>query len=164
MDFRAALEYPANQEVGKSRREQRVAQVYYAIGQAEEALGHAAEAKASYDRAARASGGPSEGQFCKALALRKAGQPEEAKSILENLEKHGQDELKREAEAVDYFAKFGEKRAERLRLAEGHFLAGLGCLGLGKTDDAQAHFRQALELHPAHLGALRWQAEAANEK
>jgi hypothetical protein len=92
------------------------------------------------------------------LALQKVWKAEEAQKIFEGLEKHGLDELTKENEAVDYFAKFGEKRAERLRLAQAQFLAGLGCLGLGKAAEAQAHFRQALELHPAHLGAITWLA------
>lgn len=155
-EFRAALEYPANQEVGRSRREQRVSQIYYAIGLAQEASGQAAAAKASYERAAKAGdGAASEGQYYRALAMQKLGQTEEARKAFEDLEKHGQDELKRESDTVDYFAKFGEKRAERLRLAQAHFVVGLGCLGLGRNEEAQAQFRQALELHPAHLGAIQ---------
>jgi hypothetical protein len=92
--------------------------------------------------------------------LQKTGQAEKAQTLFEGLEKHGLEELSRESEAVDYFAKFGEKRAERLRQAQGHFLAGAGCLGLGKKQEAQTHFRQALELHPAHLGAKTWEAAA----
>ncbi len=156
IEFRAALEYPANQEVGRSRREQRVAQIYYHIGSAEDALGRAADAKAAYEKAADAGeGAASEGQYYKALALQKLGKAQEARQIFESLEKHGLEELNRESEALDYFAKFGEKRAERLRLAQGHFLAGLGCLGLDRRDDALAHFQEALALHPAHLGAIQ---------
>jgi tetratricopeptide (TPR) repeat protein len=157
--FNAALEYPANQEVGKGKREGRVAQIYYHIGQAQKALGKQQDATAAFQRAAKAGENNfSEGQFCKALALQTLQEADEAQRLFTGLEKHGQQELERESESVDYFAKFGEKRAERLRLAEAHFLAGLGALGLGKQQDAHDHFRQALELHPAHLGALTWQA------
>ena len=57
------------------------------------------------------------------------------------------------AEAADYFAKFGEKQSERVRKANAHYLIGLGQLGLGQKAEARAEFKQALELHPAHLGA-----------
>ncbi len=155
-DFRAALQYPANQEVGKSRREQRVSQIYYWIGLAEEQLGRADEARAAYDRAAKTTeGAASEAQYYKALALQKLAQTDEARKAFEALEKHGQDELKRESETVDYFAKFGEKRAERLRLAQAHYLVGLASAGLGRKQEAEAQFQEALKLHPAHLGAIQ---------
>jgi len=155
--FKAALEYPINQEVGKGKHASRVAEIYYAIGQAHETLAHSDEAKAAFERAAGASeNNASEGQFHKALALQKLEKKDEAQRIFESLDKHGQDELSRESDAVDYFAKFGEKRAERLRLAQAHFLSGVGALGQGKRDAAAEQFRKALELHPAHLGALSW--------
>jgi tetratricopeptide (TPR) repeat protein len=152
-DFLAALDYPANQEVGKARREQRTAQIYYHIGLAREASGIREEAAAAFKTAAEArEGAPSEGQYYKALALRKTGRNDDAEKLFAGLEKHGLAELQRESEAVDYFAKFGEKRAERIRLAQARFLAGLGCLGLGKAREAESQFKQALELHPALSG------------
>lgn len=45
-----------------------------------------------------------------------------------------------------------------MRQANGHYLIGLGQLGLGKMTEAEAAFRQALELHPANLGAVRSEA------
>ena len=65
----------------------------------------------------------------------------------------GDDELTRQSEAVDYFAKFGEKQSQRVREANAHYLIGLGQLGLGDKPKAAVEFKQALELHPAHLGA-----------
>ena len=72
------------------------------------------------------------------------------------MEKRGLTDLERGTEAVDYFAKFGEKRAERLRKADAHYMAGLGCAGRQEREKAREHFRAVLELHPAHLGALTW--------
>jgi tetratricopeptide (TPR) repeat protein len=156
-DFEAALEYPSNQEVGKSRGEQRVAQIYYFIGLAQEALGAKDKSEAAFQKASSSGGrGPTEAQYFKALAQQKTGRSDEAAQAFDGLVKRGLADLEQTGETVDYFAKFGEKRAERLRLAEAHYLAGLGYLGLGRSDDAKAQFKQALELHPAHLGALTW--------
>ena len=52
------------------------------------------------------------------------------------------------------FAKFGEKTSERARQANAHYLIGLGQFGLEEQANAKAAFQQALDLHPAHLGAV----------
>jgi tetratricopeptide (TPR) repeat protein len=155
-DFEAALEFPANLEVGRPRRDGQAARIAYYIALAHEALGNADKAKefftqASGDRGG-GGGGASETSFYRALALQKVGRADDAKPIFENLVKQGQ-ELQT-SEPADYFAKFGEKRAERVRKADAHYLTGLGYIGLGKKAEADAEFKQALELHPAHLGAL----------
>jgi tetratricopeptide (TPR) repeat protein len=163
-DFQAALLYPANQEVGKGRREQRVAQSQYLIGVALEKQGNMTNAQAAFTRAAGArEGGTSEVQYYKGLALQRTGKADEAEKLFSSLVRQGEEELSRETEAVDYFAKFGEKRAERLRHAQGHFAAGLGALGLGKKEEAQNRFKKALELHPAHLGAISFLEECTGQ-
>jgi tetratricopeptide (TPR) repeat protein len=152
-DFQAALEYPPNLEVGRPRRDRRAGQVCYLIGVAHEALGEQAMANTFYEKASeRREGGASDVQFYQAMALEKLGRANEAKRIFEGLIKAGQDQLQA-GEQADYFAKFGERQSERVRLAQAHYLTGLGYLGLGQQGEAQASFRQALELDPAHLGA-----------
>jgi tetratricopeptide (TPR) repeat protein len=160
-DAEAAFEYPVNQEVGKPRQERRLAQIEYLIGLAQEGLGTKDQAEAAFKKAAQAGeNSPSEEQFYKALALQKTGQNDSATKIFEGLVKHGLAELERTTETVDYFAKFGEKRAERLRLAQARYLAGLGYLGQGKTTEANTQFNQALEQDPCLLGALTWKEQA----
>ena len=151
-DFQAALEFPENLEVGRARRSPRNAQIQYLVGLAHEALGDAATAKASFAAAAGRSGAPSEGRYFAALALRKLGRDAEATPVFEGLVKAGQAQLTR-GEPADYFAKFGERQSDQVRQANGHYLIGLGRRGLGDTAPAEAEFKQALELHPAHLGA-----------
>ncbi len=151
--YSAALEYPENLEVGRARRSPRAAQIQYLIGAAQEALGDAPAAKAAFEKAAAGRDrSATEGSYFHALALQKLGKADEAKPIFERLVKNGEEQLSR-GEAADYFAKFGEKQSERVRKAGAHYLVGLGRLGLGETEKAQTAFRQALELHPAHLGA-----------
>ncbi len=157
-DFRLATQYPANQEVGRPRQEGRLAEIQYWSGVAEERLGQNTQAQAAFKLASEASGyGGSDGQYYRGLALQKLGKNGDAKQIFERLEQRGLAELgKGASEPVDYFAKFGQRRVERLRKADAHFLAGLGCLGLGQKEAARDQFRRALELNPAHLGALTW--------
>lgn len=154
-DFQAALEFPANLEVGRARRSPRSAQIQYLIGLANAALGEAAKAKAAFETAsAGRGGGPSDGQYFHALALQKLGRDADATAAFEGLVKAGEAQLTR-GEQADYFAKFGEKQSERVRQANAHYLIGLGKLGLRDEALAEAEFRQALELHPAHLGAAQ---------
>ena len=54
---------------------------------------------------------------------------------------------------IDYFAKFGQKRSSRFRLADAHYLIGLGNLGKGETAKAQVEFQAVLGLNVNHLGA-----------
>ena len=155
-DFEAALEYPENLEVGKARRSPRTAEIHYLIGTAQEVLGETEKAKTAFERAAggRRDRASSESDHYRALAMRKLGRASEVTPLFEGLVKAGEEHLAR-GEAADYFAKFGEKQAERVRQAHAHYLIGLGQLGLGRTEEARTAFAKALELHPAHLGAIR---------
>ena len=55
--------------------------------------------------------------------------------------------------------KFGERQARSSRLAQAHYLAGLGALGNGDTDKARASCEKAVELNPNHLWARVMLAE-----
>jgi tetratricopeptide (TPR) repeat protein len=173
-NYRAALEYPENLEVGRARRSPRTARVQFLIGTAHEALGDAASARGAFEQAVRDAasakaaseqalagrdGSDYESDYFGARAMQNLGRAAEAKPILERLVKTGEEQLAK-GEGPDYFAKFGEKTSERVRQANAHYLIGLGQLGLGEKEKAGASFRQALELHPAHPGA-REQSRAA---
>lgn len=160
-DFETALEFPANLEVGRPKRDGKAAQIACHIALAHEALGNADKAKAFFAQASAGrgggGGGASETSYYRALGMQKVGRADDAKAIFENLVNQGQ-ELQT-TEPADYFAKFGEKRAERVRKADAHYLTGLGYLGLGKKTEADAEFKKALELHPAHLGCISRQLQ-----
>lgn len=156
--YEAALEYPENLEVGRARRSPRTTQIQYLIGTAHEALGDAAAARAAFEKAvAGRDRGATEASYFHGLALQKLGRAEEAKPIFERLVEAGEQQLTT-GETPDYFAKFGEKQSDNVRRANAHYLVGLGQLGLGRRIEAQTAFRQALTLHPAHLGAALQQA------
>lgn len=150
--FLEATQYPANQQVGKPKREQRASEIHYLLAMSQQASGKSDAARAEFELAIRARGG-NEGAYFRALALERLGRTQEAEEAFRRLKEQGTGELDRAVEAVDYFAKFGERRAERVRKADAHYLAGLGASGLKQADEAGKHFRAALELHPAHLGA-----------
>lgn len=153
-DFEAALQFPANLGVGQPKRDAKAAAIYYHLALAHQAAGRAEAAREARNQAASAydGGAASDSRFYRAMALKELGRGDEANPLFESLVKLGQDLQTREP--ADYFAKFGERRSERVRKADAHFLTGLGCLGLGQDAEAQSQFGQALVLHPAHLGAL----------
>lgn len=156
-EIRAAMEYPANQEIGKPARKDRSAKIEYCLGRVLQAMGQSQSAQEAFKNAADSSEREgSEGGYFRGLALIKVGREQEAKEFFEGMEKHGQVQLEPGKEAVDYFAKFGEKRAERIRLAQAHYMVGLARLGLSRRAEAEGSFAKALELDPSHLGALTW--------
>ena len=165
--YQAALEYPENLEVGRARRSPRTARIQFFIGTAHEALGDAASARAAFEQAVKDAASAKvaseqslagrvdsdyESDYFGARALQNLGRTDEAKPIFKALVKTGEEQLAK-GDGPDYFAKFGEKISERVRQASAHYLIGLGQLGLGEKKKAGASFQQALELHPAHLGA-----------
>lgn len=148
-DFRGALRYPKNLEVARSSRE---AQVHYFIGLANEKLGNTSEARAAFTKTVEAGRLRMELRWYRAQALVKLGRPEEAAEIFDSLIASGKRELE-SGDTPDFFAKFGQDTFENGRLAEGHYLIGLGQLGKGDAAAAKMSFERALELNPAHSGA-----------
>jgi tetratricopeptide (TPR) repeat protein len=151
-DFEAALEYPENLEVGRPARDARALEICYFIGAAHEALGHPERAKQFYEKSVPELYGRSEIGYYQGLALRKLGRAAEAAELFEGLVSFGKDRLAA-SPGLDFFAKFGEKKSERNRLAEAHYLIGLGHLGKGEKGEAKAEFEQALKVNPNHTWA-----------
>jgi hypothetical protein len=54
---------------------------------------------------------------------------------------------------VDFFAKFGEREAENVRLSNAYLLKGLGYKGLGDIKSADENLRKAAELSASNLWA-----------
>ncbi len=159
-DYQAALEYPENLQTARPRRGGRNPEVLYWIGTALEALGQAAKARESWnDSAAQYERGEETSDltagvqlYYRARSLEKLGDREKAAGIYRHLISAGSQALQRSS-SVDYFAKFGERQSHRSRMAQAHYVAGLGELGLGGASNAAGHFRRAVEQAPDHLGA-----------
>ena len=151
-DFEAALEYPRNLEVGKPHRGGRFSQVYYFIATVHQASGDTAGARGFYEKAVTEKLRWSELSYYQGMAYRKLGRHEQAKRLFDGLIEFAGEQLKASA-AADYFAKFGERRSRQARMADAHYLIGLGHLGKAEPETARQEFEKALELDAYHSGA-----------
>ncbi len=154
-DFRAALEYPDNLEVGKPASGGRDPEVFYFIGEALKAGGEEAAAREAFKRSTEAPAGPSEAAYFQGLSWRRLGEEPRALECFDRLIDFARENIK-ESPAMDYFAKFGERESGRRRTAQFHYLLGLGRLGRGEEAAAQTEFQKALELRP-HFGRAQRQ-------
>lgn len=152
-DYEAALAYPENLEVGRPYREARLPQVDYLLGLAHEKLGNSSKARELFGQAViLREEGPVEMEYYQGLAALKLGQNTQAQHYFDDLITRGEKALAG-ASDVDFFAKFGRRQSERQRLANAHYLVGLGNLGKGDTAKARAEFQEAVKLDVNHLGA-----------
>jgi tetratricopeptide (TPR) repeat protein len=156
-DFQAALEYPENLEVGKPHQEGRLPEVDYWMGLVYDKLGNTAKSQEMFQQAVAALKPEQRRErpemlYYAGLAAHKLGRSAEAKRCFGELIDKGNKALAARPEA-DYFAKFGQRRSSRLRLAEAHYLIGLGNLGMGEAAKARSEFQAALNLDVNHLGA-----------
>jgi len=155
-DYQASVEFPENLRASRGRGSGRNAEVSYWIARAYEALGDHQKAEKFWTEsssAGRPRGGRSTQRYYQALSLRKLGSSENVEEIFQDLVKSGKEALERTSSQIDFFAKFGEQQSQRSRLADAHYMAGLGYLGLNEKDNARREFNQALDAGPDHLGA-----------
>ena len=155
-DYQASVEFPENLRASRTRGGGRDAEVDYWIATAYEALGDHQNAEKFWiesSSAGRPRGGRSVQRFYQALSLQKLGKKENVEEIFQDLVESGNEALQRTSSNIDFFAKFGEQQSQRSRLANAHYMAGLGYLGLNEKDKARQEFKQALEASPDHLGA-----------
>ncbi|MFC1614851.1 DUF5107 domain-containing protein, partial [Gemmatimonadota bacterium] len=116
-DFRKALEYPDNLEVGRPYGRGREPEVFYNIGNTLGAMGEGAEAVEMFENALDGKGRGSETGFFRGLALRKLGREDRAGRIFESLINAGRRMLDEKPPGLS-FASFGEKHALRLHQAD----------------------------------------------
>ena len=155
-DYQSSVEFPENLRASESRGSRRGAEVAYWIAAAYEALGDKQQAEKFWTEsssAGRPRGGRGAQRYYQALSLRKLGKNEDVEEIFRDLVKSGNEALEQTSSQIDFFAKFGEQQSQRSRLANAHYMAGLGYLGLNEKDNARREFNQALEAGPDHLGA-----------
>jgi tetratricopeptide (TPR) repeat protein len=165
-DYAASLEYPENLEVAQPHHEGRLPQVNYLMASADEKLGNAAKSQELLQQAARGQEtgteqGPPEALYYRGLAELNLGRKNEANLAFAKLVANGNKALTSKA-GLDYFAKFGQRQSDNFRLAEAHYLIGLGELGKGEKETARTEFQQALKLNINHLGATTQLANLAH--
>lgn len=153
-DFKAALEYPENLEVGAPLHPRRAAQVYCMIAHVYRELGKTDQATEFFTKAVEAPqvDGISEITYYRGAALQSLGLEKEAAEVFASLIEAGEGELAAEGGA-DFFAKFGEKESRDARAAQARYVRGLGYLGSGDQDRARKDFSEAVSLNPNHVWA-----------
>ena len=170
-DYQAALQIPVNLAEAAGNVTARKAEISYWIGTAYQAMGDSDKARQSWTGAAKApldadrdnggarySGHFSNGTmgglaagvrveqaapYYQALALDKLGQPDRAKAIFTQLIDAGNKALA------------SAPAAQRTQVADAHYIAGLGQLGLHNQDQARQEFSLALKASPDHYAAAR---------
>jgi tetratricopeptide (TPR) repeat protein len=152
-DFKAALEYPENLEVGRPASGSRDSEAHYFIGTALEARGDKEAALEAFKRSAAAVIRPGVPAYFQGLSWTRLGEEEMARACFDRLVGFARENLEK-APSMDYFAKFGERESGRRRMAHFHYLLGLGRRGRGEEAEAEGEFRKALGLHP-HYGQAR---------
>jgi tetratricopeptide (TPR) repeat protein len=176
--YQAALEMPANLQEASGPVAGRKGEVDYWIGNTYEALGEMEKARQSWREAAGTSAtqprsGSGEGKeggrgrgtvgggaagasvaqaasYYQALALVKLGEADRAKAIFQRLADAG---AKASSGAPKLDGKSYAAAAQRAQVADAHYLAGLGQLGLNNKDQARQEFAAALRASPDHLAA-----------
>jgi tetratricopeptide (TPR) repeat protein len=135
--------------------------VNYWIGATYAAMGKAEAARSFFEKAAHGAqppSGESELGYYRGLALRALGLEQEATEVFDELISAGRQQLEA-SEDLTFFAKFGERTRRESRMADAHYLVGLGHLGRCEREQAQAEFEKALALNINHLWARRQLAE-----
>ncbi len=167
-DYEAALEYPANLEVGRPYHEIRLPQVDYLLALTYEKLGDATKSRELFEQALAApereeAPQQAEMRYYRGLAALKLGRNAQANQIFDALIDTGNKALAAGSD-INYFAKFGQRKSSSFQRADAHYLIGLGNLGKGETAKARIEFQAALGLNVNHLGATNQLSASAASK
>jgi len=131
----------------------RTPQINYFIGLTYEALGKKSDAKSYFNKAKdQVLREVNYIRYYQGLSYKKLGNKEKAAEYFNSLISEGEKKMSAEAD-IDFFAKFGEREAENVRLSNAYFLKGLGYKGLGNTKAAEENLRKAVELSASNLWA-----------
>ena len=151
--FTAIAETPDRDDPGNSQGDMRNPQINYFIGLTYEALGKKAEAKSyfnkSKDQVMR------DGNYIiyyQGLSCLKLGDRKKAEEYFNALIREGEKKMNPDSD-IDFFAKFGEREAENVRLSNAYLLKGLGYKGLGDSKSANENLRKAVDLSASNLYA-----------
>jgi len=152
-DLQGAVIIPSNLPLGAAGEGagMRDAEVAYWTGVAYEGLGDHQKAVEAWQRAGGSAqagkgrrrqlmSGNGTQPYYRALALQKLGEADEARTLFTGLVASGQ-------------AALHESPAARPRLADAHYLIGLGYLGLEDQAQAKTELNQAVEISPDLVGA-----------
>jgi tetratricopeptide (TPR) repeat protein len=94
--------------------------------------------------------------YYQALCYQKLGQSDRAGQLFKSLVESGQRAVQQPegaAAAAGPGARRGRQQSPRVRLAEAHYITGLGYLGLNEPEKAKTELGKAVEFSPDLLGA-----------
>lgn len=151
-DFKKALEYPENFQVGKPNRDEGELKINYFIASAFELLKDKSKADEYFKKSISFNADPGDVLYYQGLAYEKINEKSKADSIYDILIEYGNNILKNNIR-TDVFAKFGERESRNARNANAHYLIGLGYLGKQKKEEAKSQFNEAIRLNINHLWA-----------
>jgi tetratricopeptide (TPR) repeat protein len=128
-------------------------QINYFIGLAYEALGKKDDAKSYFNKSKdQLLRDVSYITYYQGMSYQRLGNKDKAAEYFRNLISEGDKKMNSDA-AIDFFAKFGEREADNVRLSKAYLLKGLGYKGLGDTKSAEKNLRKAAELSASNLWA-----------
>jgi pentatricopeptide repeat protein len=105
------MDYPANQEIGKSARKDRSTRIEYCLGRVYEAMGQAQSAEEAFRNAADSSEREgSEADYFRGRAMLKTGRWHEAEELFQKMEKTRTRTTGKQPETVNYFAKVSGRK------------------------------------------------------
>jgi len=151
--FLASVETTETTKPGKYSGDPRSAQINYFIGLAYEALGDKIKAKSYFTLSAEQPVKESEYiNYYKGLSYLKLNNKAKAQACFNQLVEEGDKKLK-QGEAVDFFAKFGEKETANVQQSNAYLLKGLGYKGIGDKAKADENLQKAVSLSASNLWA-----------
>lgn len=128
-------------------------QIDYYIGLAYEAMMQKAKARSFFEKSPQQEVRyTSYIKYYQGMSNLKLGKRDLAEKIFGTLIDEGSRLIKQGSE-TDFFAKFGEREAENVRLSNAYLLKGLGYKGLGDTEAATESLRKAVDLSASNLWA-----------
>ena len=151
--FLSTVEEPGNSKSTGTGGDIRSPQINYFIGLTYEALGKKQDAKTYFSRSSEQSLRENNYvRYYQGLSLMKLGNKEKASEYFNTLISEGEKQIK-QGTGIDFFAKFGEREAENVRLSNAYLLKGLGYKGLGDIKAATENLKRAVELSASNLHA-----------
>ena len=162
-DFRSAGQIPDNLPSDQGSDNAHTAEIAYANGLVYEAMGEKERAHKAFEQAAHVDyGEPRRGGYAavskrsiarygQGLALMKLGRAGAAEGIFRWLVENARHALENPLK-IDPTAAAATQQAERDRLAQAHYVAGLGALGLWQRDESRREMAECLEISPDHFG------------
>ncbi len=151
--FNAIADIPDKDDDEGVSADMRDPQINYYIGLTYEAMGIKADAKSFFTRSKdQALRNVSYITYYQGLSCQKLGQKDKAKEYFQSLQAEGDRRMSKDSD-IDFFAKFGEREAENVRLSNAYLLKGLGFKGLGDKKSADENLSKAVELSVSNLWA-----------